>query len=127
MDSYEELVKKYPDKIYRIQYEHLAYSPIKTSEKLFQFIYGSRVISKRIMTYIRQHFYPDLPKNIRLNPLDTFRNSKEHSQNWRTKITQRYLTHIEKDRNCREIIKKLKYNLFKKLKYARNLSIPLFT
>ncbi|XP_045202965.2 uncharacterized protein LOC123556378 [Mercenaria mercenaria] len=108
LDIAEKLKKSYPGQIFTLRYEDLVDDPLKTSQKLFNFI--------------------DIPftsadkKFITSTSIETVKDSKYRASVWRSHITSEHLNVV--NRYCYKLYNTLGYISFEHISDVRDLKLP---
>ena len=118
--AYEYLKPRYPDKVFKVQYELLSLNPEEVASKMYRFLYGDNSLSEDIRSWLREH-----TETKAKGAMSEKRDSKAHYEEWRYSISEEMLLAIENELFCQKAFKQLGYNRFNSSVNVRDSSIPM--
>lgn len=118
--TYDNFHKRFPSRVFQLNYELLCLYPTETTKNLFRFITGNASLTQKIKNFVDKH----MTENIS-GSMTTFRESKKHYDEWRYQISQIQLESIENEAACLNSIKRLNFGVFGSIEKCRNKSISL--
>ena len=120
LDTFRKFAVRYPGNIMQISYEELSSKIVRNTQKLMKFAYDLESLVQGTLNFLAEN-----TRNYDDSSM-LKRNTTYNTDGWRYTISSQYLLEIEKNSQCRALIKRMKYALFDNIENARNKALSMW-